>query len=112
MRRLGDVMARDGSLQGLVAKARWLAGLEAALTERMGPEFSKHCKVAGLREDGTLVLVTASAAWATRFRYLGPELVSWARDANISALSGLRAVHVIVGRGGLPGVPEPRGNQK
>jgi hypothetical protein len=103
MRRLGDVMATEGSLQGLLAKARVLAGLQAALAERLGPDFSIHCKVAGLREDGTLVLVAGSAAWATRFRYLGPDLVNWAKEAQIPALRGLRAVHVIIGRGGLPG---------
>jgi len=47
--------------------------------------------------------VAGSAGWATRFRYLGPDLVNWAQEAQIPALRGLRAVHVIVGRGGLPG---------
>lgn len=103
MRRVGDVMTTEGSLQGLVAKARALAGLQAALAERLGADFATHCKVAGLREDGTLVLVAGSAGWATRFRYLGPDLVQWARDAQIPALRGLRAVHVVVSRGGLPG---------
>jgi len=109
MRRLGDVMATESALQGLMEKARSLSRLQAALAERLGQDFSTHCKVAGLREDGTLVLVAGSAGWATRFRYLGPDLVNWAQEAQIPALRGLRAVHVIVGRGGLPG-DRPRVN--
>jgi len=101
MRRLGDVMATEGALRGLVERARALSRLQTALTERLGQDFSTHCKVADLREDGTLVLVAGSAAWATRFRYLGPDLVNWAREAQVPALRGPRAVHVVVGRGGL-----------
>lgn len=111
MRRLGDVMATEGSLQGLVAKARTLTALQAALAERLGSDFSTHCQVAGLREDGTLVLVAGSAAWATRFRYLGPDLVNWAKEAQIPVLRGLRAVHVVVGRGGLPGARPQTGTR-
>lgn len=109
MRRVGEVITGTGPLKALVERARDLRALQAVLATRLGSDFSRYCQVAGLREDGTLVLVAGSPAWATRFRYLAPDLVTWARESRIPELQGMRAVHVSVSRGPLPGVvADPR----
>lgn len=95
-RRLTDVMARDTTLSQLLRTARELKRLQALLDERMGAGFAANCKVAALRADGTLVLVARSPVWASRLRYLGNELVAWAKQVpELAAISG---VHVQVGK--------------
>ncbi|MGD9600739.1 MAG: DciA family protein [Gammaproteobacteria bacterium] len=95
-RPLDDVMSSSATLHQLLARARQLQTLEQLLGARFGDAFTKHCKVAGVREDGTLVLVAQTPVWVTRLRYMAPDVISWARDTP--ELAGVRRVDVHVAR--------------
>lgn len=95
-RKLTEVMARDTTLSQLLRTARELKALQALLDARMGSGFAANCKVAALRADGTLVLVARSPVWASRLRYLGNELVEWAKQEP--ELASVTSVHVQVGK--------------
>lgn len=95
-RKLTEVMARDTTLSQLLRTARELKALQALLDARMGAGFAANCKVAALRADGTLVLVARSPVWASRLRYLGNDLVEWAKQ--VPELASVSGVHVQVGK--------------
>jgi len=95
-RKLTEVMARDTTLSQLLRTARELKVLQALMDARMGAGFAANCKVAALRADGTLVLVARSPVWASRLRYLGTDLVEWAKQ--VPELARVSSVHVQVGK--------------
>lgn len=57
----------SGSLGSLMARARRLQKLDRQLESVLGPELAERVRAAALR-DGCLVVVTPSAALATRLR--------------------------------------------
>jgi len=62
-------------LQRLEREIRVQQRLLADVRQCLPADLSQHCLSARLRED-TLVLHTDSPAWATRLRYLAPQLTS------------------------------------
>ncbi len=62
-------------LAGLLERAGRRARLEAAIRAKLPVDLAPHCHL-GNWEDGTLVLVADSPAWAARLRYLIPHLRS------------------------------------
>lgn len=76
------------ALSDLLERAARRGRLEAAIRERLPVELAPHCHL-GNWENGTLVLVAESPAWAARLRYLAPQLQAGLRD-----LLPLRTVRV------------------
>ena len=82
----------DGSLGSLLQRARWLLQLQRLLQSVVDPDLAERFQVANLRQ-GRLILVTPSAAWATRLRMQASSLIATLHDAGID---NLRAVEVRV----------------
>lgn len=82
----------DSSLGGLLQRAQWLLQLQQLLRSVVDPALADRFQVANLR-GGRLVLVTPTAAWATRLRMQASGLLATLHDAGIDKL---RAVEVRV----------------
>jgi len=87
-KKLGHLLSRpDSPLAGLVERARAMETLTAAVRCALAEDARPHLVSAGLREDGTLVLVTESSAWASRLRFATDEALAAARRYGVSAES-------------------------
>ena len=76
-----------GDLGEIVKRARRMGELTNILSSAL-PESDKSAIVAAnVRDDGELVIICASPAWASRLRYETETLLKAARDAGISAHS-------------------------
>jgi hypothetical protein len=91
-RPLPELLAdqENPSLSGILHHCRQLHGLNALLGEILGAELAAHCHLANIR-DNTLVLAADSAAWATRCRYLAPQLLQKIRsNRDLSGIDNIR----------------------
>ena len=87
-KKLGHILSRpDGPLAGLVERARAMETLTAAVRAALPEEARPHLLAAAQREDGTLVLVTESSAWAARLRFSSDEVRAAARRYGVPAES-------------------------
>ncbi|MEE9343388.1 MAG: DUF721 domain-containing protein, partial [Gammaproteobacteria bacterium] len=59
----------------LIAHTRKLNRIKACLTEILPEPVNSHFDILNVR-DGVLILMTDSPAWATRIRFLEPQLIS------------------------------------
>jgi hypothetical protein len=67
---LSELIFRPGSaLHDLAKQAETAMGLAAALRAGLPPEMSAELRSASLRDDGTLVVLASSPAWAARLRF-------------------------------------------
>ena len=62
-------------LAHLLRQARALEALTRALRAELGGALAARCQVIGLR-DGILTVAVEGPAWATRLRYLAPDLAA------------------------------------
>ena len=75
----------DGDLGDLINRARRMGELTDILANSL-PESDRSAIVAAnIREDGELVVICASSAWASRLRYETEKLLQAAKDAGLSA---------------------------
>ena len=75
----------DGELGDLISRARRMGELTDILSSAL-PESDRGAIVAAnIREDGELVVICASSAWASRLRYETEVLLKAARDAGLTA---------------------------
>jgi hypothetical protein len=75
----------DGSLGDVISRARRMGELTEILASAL-PESDRNAIVAAnLREDGELVVICASSAWASRLRYETQTLLDAAARAGLSA---------------------------
>jgi hypothetical protein len=87
-KKLGDLLSRpDSPLAALVERARALETLTAAVRSALPADARAHLVSAAQREDGTLVLVTESSAWASRLRFAADEAIAAARRYGASVQS-------------------------
>ncbi len=70
--------AGDG-LDKIIQHAQKLDELTTALRAELPEEAALNLVAANLREDGELVLICASSAWASRLRFESEQLVQAAR---------------------------------
>jgi hypothetical protein len=77
----------------LLERAATVDELTAAVRDRLPVEWRAQLQAAVVHGE-ELVLVTGSAAWATRLRYAGPGLLSELRDLPLA--QGLTRVRVKV----------------
>ncbi len=99
--RIGDLLSRSDSGLGRLARRAEAAmdlaeALRACLPDGLGAEL----RAASLRDDGTLVVLASSPAWAARLRFESGTLLSRCREHHPAA----RTVEVRVA--GPPPAPE------
>ena len=75
----------DGELAGVIRRAREMGELTQALCDGLPGEYAGAIAAANLREDGSLVVIATSPAWASRLRYETDKLLSAARNAGCDA---------------------------
>lgn len=75
------------SLDDLVRKAQNMGELTHILQCALEPELAQSLKAANVREDGALVLVCESSAWAARLRYESDTMLNAAREAGMAVTS-------------------------
>ncbi len=74
-----------GDLGDIIKRARSMAELTTILCDAL-PDCHKTAIVAAnIRDDGALVVICASSAWASRLRYETEILLKAARDAGMPA---------------------------
>jgi len=73
-----------GELGGIIRRARDMGELTHIVSEALPDEYAGAIVAANLREDGNLVVIAASSAWASRLRYETDTILAAARDAGLS----------------------------
>lgn len=86
---LSEVLSEQGSdLQGIVERARFLLRLQDMIAAAVDPELATRFQVANVR-PGRLILLTPSAAWATRLRLHTSQILVVLRRAGLPDLSDI-----------------------
>ena len=78
-----------GELSDIVRRAREMGELTHLLCKGLPGDYAGAIVAANLRENGDLVIIAASSAWASRLRYETDTLLATAREAGLSP-SGCR----------------------
>ena len=73
----------DGGLGEIVRRARALGELTGVLAGALPDEYAGAIVAANVRENGDLVVIAASSAWASRLRYESDALLEAARAAGV-----------------------------
>ena len=71
--------ATDGDLASIVRRARDMGELATALAGAIPPEEGAAILAANVRDDGELVVLCRSSAWASRLRFAADDLLAAAR---------------------------------
>ena len=74
-----------GDLGALVRRAKEMGELTHLLGDCLGDEYAGALVAANLRDDGELVVIAASSAWASRLRYEADKMVETARRHGLNA---------------------------
>ncbi len=74
-----------GDLGAIVRRARALGELTHGLCKALPEDFAGAILAANLRDDGELVVIAASSAWASRLRYESEALLAAAREHGLNA---------------------------
>jgi hypothetical protein len=99
-RDVSEVLSdRGGSFGSVLNRASRLMRVQKLLLRFVDPELRGQVRVAAIKQ-GRLVLLTPSAAWATRLRMQAPRLIESLRGAG---LAEIRNITVKVAP--LPGQP-------
>ncbi len=72
--------SKDGDLASIVRRAQDMGELAAALTQVLSPEEGASILAANVRDDGELVVLARSSAWASRLRFSADALLEAARS--------------------------------
>lgn len=93
-KRLGSLInpLNDGELADIVRRARDMGALVEALAQSLPPDEAGSLVAANLRDDGELVVICRSPAWAARLRYEADTLLEAARRHG--AVANRLTVHV------------------
>ncbi len=74
-----------GSLGDLVRRAEDMGVLASRLQDALGGDEGASIRAANVRDDGTLVVLVSSSAWAARLRFETDTLLEAARKAGVRA---------------------------
>ena len=85
----------SGSLETLIQTAQDMDSLTSALRAAVAPDMSDSLLAANIRENGALVVICSSSAWASRIRFEADVLLEAATSAGFQAQS----VRVMVTQG-------------
>ncbi len=75
----------DGDLGKIVRRAREMGELTEVLAKALPPDQAPGIAAANLRDDGELVVIAATPAWASRLRYEADTLLDAARSVGLEA---------------------------
>lgn len=78
-----------GDLGDIVRRARKMGELTHVLCKALPDEYAGAIIAANLRDNGDLVVIAASSAWASRLRYETDALLEAARESGLDP-SGCR----------------------
>lgn len=85
-KRVSEVLAdSDSTFGNLLRHANRLSDLESLLKSSVDPDLAAQLQVAAVRKN-RLILVSPTAAWATRLRMQAPPLIDALRAAGISTI--------------------------
>lgn len=76
---------KNGDLGSIVQRAKDMSSLAASLAGAVGRDEGASIAAANVREDGELVVLVRSPAWASRLRYLTDTLLDTARAQGYAA---------------------------
>jgi len=76
--------AQEGPLRSLIERAQQLAALDRQLRQSLPPELASQCKLANVRGDRLVFLVSAPA-WHAKLRLYSDVLLQAAQQAGIAA---------------------------
>ncbi len=81
--------SKDGDLASIVRHAQDMGALAGALASAVSPEEGASILAANVRDDGELVVLCRSSAWASRLRFSADALIEAARahGATVSRCS-------------------------
>ena len=84
LKSLENLLNREGrnGLGDVVRKAREMDDLVKRLQASLGAEAGAHIRAANIRDDGTLVVLASSPAWASRLRFEADRLLAAARESG------------------------------
>lgn len=74
----------NGDLGDIIRRARELDELTNNLCKSLPEEYAGAIVAANFRENGELVIIAASSAWASRLRYETDALLAAARDLGLT----------------------------
>jgi hypothetical protein len=77
--------SKDGDLANIVRRARDLGELASALARALPPEEGASIIAANVRDDGELVILCRSSAWASRLRFAADALLEAANAHGAGA---------------------------
>ncbi len=77
----------DGDLGDLIRRAQEMGELATALQQSLPSKLSAGIVAANLRDNGELVVICPSSAWASRLRFEADQLVEAARKTGADAQS-------------------------
>ena len=73
-----------GDLGNIVKRARKMGELTNSLCAGLPEEYAGAIVAANLRENGDLVVIAISSAWASRLRYETDALLAAAKDLGLN----------------------------
>ena len=76
-----------GTLDKIIQRAQNMDALTTALRAALPEDAGQNLLAANLREDGELVVICASSAWASRLRFESDKLMEVARNAGLTVNS-------------------------
>jgi len=76
--------SNGGELADIGRRAREMGELTHVLSKGLPSDYTGAIVAANLREDGDLIIIAASSAWASRLRYETEVLLATARNAGLS----------------------------
>ncbi len=83
-----EKLLRTGSESGLnklIQTAREMDTLTSAVRASLEPDLAANVVAANVREDGELVIICASSAWASRIRFESDAMLAAASQAGFDA---------------------------
>ena len=76
-----------GNLEKLIQTAQNMDSLTGALKGTLTPQLADHVLAANVRENGELVVICSSSAWASRIRFEADALLAASGEAGFDASS-------------------------
>jgi hypothetical protein len=77
----------DGSLGKIIQRAQDMDDLTARLRGELDEEMGQTLLAANVRDNGELVLVASSSAWAAKIRFEGERLMCAASNDTVKVTS-------------------------
>jgi len=77
----------DGDLGEIIRHARDMGALVQVLQTALPEEYAASIAAANIRDDGQLIILANSSAWASRLRFETELLVDAARKTGVDVMS-------------------------